>query len=323
MRSLKHFLLFAFLPVAGFGQSLGTAKVPEDLLKATLQLEIAQTRTNTKYFPYGIFKEEGGKVIQVSPTNLVAQVFQPETIFLPAGSGVLMSHSNVNVFATAKHVVEKNEDVFFRIPQKNTNMPEHRPHREMKARSGVGWIYSTNADVAVTVLIINPTTDDIRFIPLEMAAKYESVSVGDDIFVSGFPSSVIELEAPALRSGIVSSKLGDKMILIDALTFPGNSGGPVFWKPTMGLNLFGNQIGEGRYPSLVGLALYSPLFSEGAVSPQSGRTRIVFEANSGYTHVVSASRILEVLEYPEAKDAIDRALGKQLAAKAPQPSGTK
>ena len=61
------------------------------------------------------------------------------------------------------------------------------------------------------------------------------------------------------------------MILIDTTTFPGNSGGPVFWKPTMGLNIYGNQMGQGRLASLVGLALYSPLFTEGAVSPSSGR----------------------------------------------------
>jgi hypothetical protein len=129
----------------------------------------------------------------------------------------------------------------------------------MYAQTGIGWIYSTNADLALTILIINQQTDDVSFIPIDsMAAKYADVSVGDDLFVSGFPASVIELDAPALRNGMVSAKLQDSMLLIDTTTFPGNSGGPVFWKPTMGLNIFGNQIGKGRPASLVGLALYSP-----------------------------------------------------------------
>ncbi|HVR36936.1 MAG TPA: serine protease [Methylomirabilota bacterium] len=208
-------------------------------------------------------------------------------------------------------MVQPNENVFFRIPQKNGVPPDHRPHMAIRAITGVGWIYSTNADVAITILSINLEVDDVSFIPLDvMAAAYDSVSVGDDIFVSGFPASVIELDAPALRNGMVSAKLPDGMILIDTTTFPGNSGGPVFWKPTMGLNIFGNQIGAGRPASLIGLALYSPMYSEGAISPTSGRTRVVFEANSGLTKIVSTSKILEVLEYPESKAAVARVLGK-------------
>jgi hypothetical protein len=206
--------------------------------------------------------------------------------------------------------VQQNEDVFFRIPQKKGGPPDHRPHRQMKAASGIGWVYSTNADIALTIVIIHQETDDASFIPLDfMSAKYETVSVGDDIFVSGFPASVIELDSPALRNGMVSAKLPDCMILIDTATFPGNSGGPVFWKPTMGLNIFGNQAGEGRPASLIGLALYSPMYSEGAISPASGRTRVIFEANSGLTKIVSTSRILEMLDYPETQAAMSRALG--------------
>lgn len=293
-------------------QTIGTAKAPEDLLKATLLIETAESRTSTKYVPWGVFRKEGEKTIQVSPTNLVVAVDQPETVFHAAGSGVLLTKSNVNLFATAKHVVQQNEDVFFRIPQKKGGPPDHRPLAQMKQITGVGWIYSTNADVALTILIINQQVDDVSFIPLDfMSAKYESISVGDDIFVSGFPASVIELEAPALRNGMVSAKLPDGMILIDTTTFPGNSGGPVFWKPTMGLNIFGNQMGQGRPACLIGLALYSPMYSEGAISPTSGRTRVVFESNSGLTKIVSTSRILEVLEYPETKAAIARVLGNK------------
>ena len=96
----------------------------------------------------------------------------------PPALGVLLTRSNVNLFATAKHVLQQNEDVFFRIPQKKGGTPDHRPLREMKLQTGVGWIYSTNADVALTILIIKPELDDIRFIPLDfMAAKFPSVSV--------------------------------------------------------------------------------------------------------------------------------------------------
>jgi hypothetical protein len=292
-------------------QTMGTAKAPGDLLNATLLIETAQSVTNTKYVPYGVFRKEGERTIQVSPTNLVVPVTQPETVFRAAGSGVLLTRSNVNLFVTAKHVVQSHADLFFRIPQKSGVPPDHRPHRPMRERTGVDWIYSTNADLALTIVAIKLQTDDISFIPVDyLAATYEQVSVGDDLFVSGFPASVIELDAPALRNGMVSAKLPNLMLLIDTTTFPGNSGGPVFWKPTVSLNIFGNKLGEGRPASLVGLALYSPMYAEGAVSPASGRTRVIFEANSGLTGVVSTSRILELLEYPEARAAILRASGQ-------------
>src|SRR5437867_2151710 len=117
--SILHFLSLWLLPtLTAFSQTFGTAKAPEDLLKATLLVETAETRTATKYLPLGILQNEEGKIIQISPTKLVVQVDQPETIFHAAGSGVLLTKSNVNLFATAKHVVQQNEDVFFRIPQK-------------------------------------------------------------------------------------------------------------------------------------------------------------------------------------------------------------
>ncbi len=305
-------LFVVLVPVAALSQTMGTAKVPEDLLKATLLIETAETKTNTVYVPSGlsVITTQGGSPIQITPTNLVVQAQQSQTIFHGVGSGVLLTKSNVNLFVTARHVVQSNEGVFFRIPQKSGTPADHRPFVLMKQVSGTGWIYSTNADVALTVLVINPATDDVSFIPLDIAAQpYSTISVGDEILVSGHPSSVIELDGPALRPGIVSSKLQDQMILISVLTLPGDSGGPVFWKPTVGLNIFGNQLGEGRVAGLIGLVLYSPLSIEPAVSPMSGRARIFFEGNSGLTKIVSTSRILELLDYPETNAAMARALG--------------
>jgi hypothetical protein len=78
---MKYLAAFLFFPVTLSGQTLGTATAPEDLLKATLLIETAQSVTNTKFLPWGIFRQEAGKAIQVTPTNLVVQVAQPETSF--------------------------------------------------------------------------------------------------------------------------------------------------------------------------------------------------------------------------------------------------
>lgn len=106
MHKLTHglFGLFILVQCPAFSQTIGTAKVPEDLLKATLLIERSESKTNTKYlpFPFGIFKKDGqDAIIQLTPPNLFVAVDQVDTLFHPAGSGVLVTLSNVNLFVTA------------------------------------------------------------------------------------------------------------------------------------------------------------------------------------------------------------------------------
>jgi hypothetical protein len=240
---------------------------------------------------------KAARVVQKIPkrtsggTNQLAiRVEKPEVIFHPIGTAVLVSGSNVMFLFTAGHVMSSTEDVFFRIPQKN-GLPHHRPFKQMLQETHTGWIRSKNADVAMTVFVSHYDGDSIYCVPMDsLAANFDAVTEGDEVLVSGYPASVIELPRPALRGGLVSAKLDDEKLLIDVFTFPGNSGGPVFWKPSVGINVFGNQFGEGRYAKLIGLVLYSPLYTDQAVDTVSGRTRITFESNSGFTIIVSASR---------------------------------
>ena len=69
----------------------------------------------------------------------------------------------------------------------------------------------------------------------DWARKYDAVSVGSDIFIVGFPSSIglneapqIDPNAPLFRKGIVSGKNSAiRTLVLDCPSFPGNSGGPV------------------------------------------------------------------------------------------------
>jgi hypothetical protein len=292
---------------SGHAQQFGTAKVPPEILQSTILIEIVEIRTNTSFEPVNIPQNEGSNGIKISPTQLAIRVEKPEVIFHPIGTAVLVTGSNVitgsNVMFlfTAKHVLASTEDVFFRIPQKN-GQPDHRPFKQMLQETHTDWIRSTNADVAMTVFVTRYAGDTVSCVSLDsFAANYDTVTEGDEVLVSGYPASVIELPRPAVRGGLVSAKLDDEKLLIDVFTFPGNSGGPVFWKPSVGINVFGNQFGEGRYAKLIGLVLYSPLYTDQAIDPVTGRTRITFESNSGFTIIVSASRILELMDYPEVR----------------------
>lgn len=61
-----------------------------------------------------------------------------------------------------------------------------------------------------------------------------SLNIGDDVFVSGYPSSVakysqLDPTRPIVTKGVISSKSGtNSRVIISAPVFPGNSGCPVF-----------------------------------------------------------------------------------------------
>jgi hypothetical protein len=109
------------------------------------------------------------------------------------------------------------------------------------------------------VYAFNEDTDRQAKEPQSFLVKLEDLRVGDEVLLVGYPSSipnVLEIlqtyDAPIFRAGIVSLKLPgvtrlktqegqalvDKYLkdffLIDAWSFPGNSGSPVFLQPTLG-----------------------------------------------------------------------------------------
>lgn len=295
------------------GQTIGKATVPEEALKATILIEKRVVIPKTNF----VHVENLVDAIQLQGTNLahvpatgfhVRQSIQ-ETNYVPLGSGVLLSWTNRFFVATASHVIPSNEDVFFAIPQRGCGSVRHASHLETRFSSKLGWVRSTNADLALTTIYFNVDADDVKTVPLEtFSATYEKVSVGDDVFVAGFPASIVDISDPTLRvirNGVIAGKVGNGMLLLDAFTYPGNSGGPVFWKPTMGFDMMGVKV-PGQPVCLVGLVLYSHQYREEGVSRATGRTLITLESNSGLSDIVSTSRILELLEYPEVKEALAR-----------------
>lgn len=74
-------------------------------------------------------------------------------------------------------------------------------------------------------------TDEAEFV--------EKIHVGQDIFLAGFPLGIegVKQNYPILRQGIVarndSELLSEKLFFLDVNNFPGNSGGPVFTRPSI------------------------------------------------------------------------------------------
>lgn len=127
------------------------------------------------------------------------------------------------------------------------------------------------------------------------------VSEGDGVFVLGFPQGNIGTENrnfAIVRQGCIA-RVQDWLskerqnILIDAPVYPGNSGGPVVLKPEP--TAIQNTKSNNR-ASLIGMVESYIPYQDIAISPQTGRPRVVFEENSGLANVIPGDVILETIE---------------------------
>jgi hypothetical protein len=131
------------------------------------------------------------------------------------------------------------------------------------------------------------------------------VCEGGLAYTLGFPVSIASdfvnstVKTPICRMGCISRVenvyhgSSSKNFLIDATTYPGNSGGPVISRPE---NLTITNTPHNTSANLIGLvSAYLP-YRETLCSTQTHRPRVVNEENSGLTVVVSVDSIKEVVE---------------------------
>ena len=132
--------------------------------------------------------------------------------------------------------------------------------------------------------------------------KNMETTEGDDIFVLGYPMGNVgnTRQYVILRGGVIA-RIHDMLegfssdYIIDAPVFPGNSGGPVIIKPEF-THIEGTKSqNESR---LIGLVKSYIPYSDVAISPQTGRPRVVFEENTGLTNVEPVDYIVETICQP-------------------------
>jgi len=119
--------------------------------------------------------------------------------------------------------------------------------------------------------------------------RESGVSEGDFAYVLGFPLGLVGQKRMAVivRSGSIA-RIRDALhegmdtFLLDASVFPGNSGGPVVSKPET-ISIEGTTA-ENR-SMLIGIVLAYVPYRDEAVSRQTGKTRVIFEENSGLAMV--------------------------------------
>ncbi|MFI5086944.1 MAG: trypsin-like peptidase domain-containing protein [Terriglobales bacterium] len=95
------------------------------------------------------------------------------------------------------------------------------------------------------------TASGLLDVGLSTVKRFDEVLTANDVYVFGYPSSIgiqqapqIDYDSPLLRKGIVAgTNQSNKTIVLDCLTFFGNSGGPVLQAVHVGLAIRFSVIG--------------------------------------------------------------------------------
>lgn len=132
----------------------------------------------------------------------------------------------------------------------------------------------------------------------QMAAT--GVDEGALVYALGFPMNLVsDIKAPICRMGCIS-RIMDTFIapndyptfLVDAQSFPGNSGGPIINRPEH-LAVAGTSCNGSA--NLIGILSAFIPYRDTLVSQQTGEIRMVATENSGLTVVHPVDRIKEVV----------------------------
>lgn len=237
-------------------------------------------------------------------------------------TGFLVSIQNVFHLVTAKHVVVDSETgefidsgmlAFFNLKGGTIGS---RSIDEIKTHLAVNWIFHEDKDVDIAIIPfgLDPQKDDVKTIPENLFLSTDRLFELYDVFFLSYQPGIQPQKriSPVIRNGTISLLNDDKTFYIDAFAFPGNSGSPVFLKPSPirfdegGISIGRDQLG-GKFVGIIGE--YLP-YQEIAISTQTGRPRVVFEENTGLSKVWSVTFIRQIVKSDTFKQQLDNVMKK-------------
>lgn len=239
--------------------------------------------------------------IEVLATN------QPATA---VGSAFMVGHaSGMVMLVTAKHVIEESNGAIrpnlgYRLNRKDGKSDIISDEHATKYAGS--WFLSSSTDVAMRFIVFDEANSDIKVFPQSMMLNSKDVRPAARVIVAGFPLGLRSEQhaVPVIRAGVVA-RSDETGLLIDGFTFPGNSGGPVVYTPTIKVS-GGLKSPFINVEKLIGLVSSQISYTEAAISPQTKRPRITFEDNSGLTIVIPAQSIKELMDRDDVKALVRR-----------------
>lgn len=213
---------------------------------------------------------------------------------------------------TNKHVIQNQGILLVRF---NNNTESGVQDLPMQLHNGKCLLYSAhpndNVDIVAIQIVPSVITKNnlsLNFFDLKNHAltladmQKTGVDEGSLVYAMGFPMNLVDdkIKAPICRLGCISrvadafsNSQNASCFLVDAQTFPGNSGGPIISRPES-MSIAGTP--SNSTADLIGiLSAYIP-YRDTLVSSQTSQTVMIREENSGLTIVHPVDRIKEVVE---------------------------
>lgn len=235
-------------------------------------------------------------------TNLSYSTFLSFTLRQSTGSGFRIIYNQRTFLITAKHVLYDEADnlrgeELLVTSQNSKSIPEEA--RTILIRLDLAKIFKSNIyDIAAIEIedgehtIVQQAGSNIISVPAEAGRKLSDIVVSNDVFLVGFPTSLIvpgvknfEVNRPLLRKGIIAGvNIQENSFIIDCSSYYGNSGAPIV------------ELGEDSVLRLIGIVIrYIPFVTEWRNNREPSISHPEF-ANSGYSVCLPLDIITEVLE---------------------------
>lgn len=235
------------------------------------------------------------------------------------GTGFIVARKEENnpslstfYIVTNKHVVKNQNTIYIRF--NSLADQSFVKDYEIALSDGTNKIYSMHpnegTDIVVFQIIPQRLIDDksiwsafdLHTHALSLAEMESSgVTEGCLVYALGYPMNLVDIiKAPICRLGCIS-RINDAFIrkdefptfLVDAQTFPGNSGGPIVSRPEQ-MSIEGTI--SNNSANLIGiLSAYIP-YETPLINAQTNRIAMLLQENSGLTIVHPVDRIREVVE---------------------------
>ena len=235
------------------------------------------------------------------------------------GTGFLFGYKDTNsenyktFLVTNKHILKDKKDVILRFnPKDSTSSKDYK----LSLIDDTGKLLykqhsNPNVDVAAINIIVNQLDDDGINYSIFYNDKYSytinelknlETTEGDPIFALGFPMGKVgnDRRYTLLRSGAIA-RIRDLLegkstdFIVDAFVFPGNSGGPIILAPHA-IQIKNTK--SNPKATLIGIVKSYLPYRDIAVSPQTGKARVIFEENTGLTLVEPVDHIIETIMLP-------------------------
>ncbi len=212
---------------------------------------------------------------------------------------------------TKKHVFRNLDRILIRFNPQNNEKAIDFPISLLKEDKKPKWKGHATPAVDIAVLEINMKVihdhgarfsfirSDEHVLTLD-EMKETGISEGDGVFALGYPMGILDDDKQyvILRAGAIarirdSYDMNKADYLCDIFVFPGNSGGPVFIKPSANA-ITGTKLNN-KSAAIGVVRSYIP-YRDMAISQQTKRPRITFEENSGLASIIPMDYVNEVIE---------------------------